>query len=84
VIVSVAVAGLVPLMLIGLVEPKVKVGGFTALEGAEVMVALSVTDPVKPPAGVSVTVEVLPVDAPADNDTGLPVMVKLGGGRSIV
>ena len=65
-------------MLTGLVEPKLNVGGCCAPPGLEVIAAVSGTVPVKPPAGVTVIVEVFPVVAPAATVTGVPVIEKLG------
>jgi len=77
VMVSMAVPAAVPVMLTGLVAPKLSVGGFWAPAGP-VTTADSVTLPVKPPLGVTVIVEVLPVVAPALTDTAVPATVKLG------
>jgi hypothetical protein len=49
----VAVPALAPVMLTGLVEPKLKAGGLTAFAGSVVMADVSVTLPVKPPEGVT-------------------------------
>jgi hypothetical protein len=84
VMVSVAVTALAPVMLTGLVAPKLNVGGSVALVGLEVTAAVSVTLPVKPPLGVRVIVEVLPVVAPGLTDTAVVVTVKLGGGAVTV
>jgi len=84
VIVSVAVPAEVPVMLTGLVEPKLKVGGYWAPVGLEVTAAVSTTLPVKPPAGVTVMVEVLPVVAPGITVTAVPLTVKPGVGAVIV
>jgi len=84
VIVSVAVPAEVPVMLTGLVEPKLKVGGYWAPVGLEVTAAVSITLPVKPPAGVTVMVEVFPVVAPGVTVTAMPLTVKLGVGAVIV
>ena len=78
VIVSVAVPAEVPIMLTGLVEPKLKVGGYWAPVGLEVTAAVSVTLPVKPAAGVTVIVEVFAVVAPGGTVTAVPLTVKLG------
>jgi hypothetical protein len=43
-----------------------------------VIAALSATLPVKPPLGVRVMVEVLPVAAPGVTVTAVPLTVKLG------
>ena len=75
--VRVAGTPVVPVMLTGLVEPKLQVGGFTAPAGLEVMAAASVTLPVKPPTGVTVMVDVFPEDAPAATETAVPVSVRL-------
>ena len=84
VIVSVAVPAEVPVMLTGLVEPKLKLGGYWAPVGLEVTAAVSTTLPVKPPAGVTVMVEVFPVVAPGVTVTAGPLTVKLGVGAVIV
>ena len=78
VIVSVAVPAEVPVMLTGLVEPKLKVGGYCAPVGLEVTAAVSATLPVKPPVGVTVMAEVFPVVAPGETVTAVPLIVKLG------
>lgn len=75
--VRVAVPAAVPLMFTGVVDPKLSVGRFVAPVGLEVMAAVNVTLPVKPPAGVTVTVDVFPVLAPRDTLTAVPVMTKL-------
>ena len=62
----------------GLVELKLKVGGITAPLGLVVRTAVRITLPVKPPVGVTVIVEVLPVVAPAAMLTGVLLTVKLG------
>jgi len=77
--VRVAVPAVVPVMLTGLVEPKLKVGGYCAPVGLEVTEVVSATLPVKPPAGVRVIVDVLAVDAPGLTVTAVPLTVKLGG-----
>ena len=73
-----AVPALVPLMLTGVVEPKLKVGRSWALAGLEVTVAVSATLPVRPPAGVKVMVDVFAMVAPGVTVTAVPLMVKLG------
>jgi hypothetical protein len=75
--VSVATPGVVLIMLTGLVDPKLKMGKYTAPEGLVAMKAVRVTLPVKPPAGVIEMAEVLPVDAPRTTVTAVPVSVKL-------
>jgi len=77
--VRVAVPAVVPVILTGLVVPKLKVGGSWPPVGLEVTAAVSVTLPVKPPLGVTVTVDVFPVVAPGETVTAVPVTVKLGG-----
>jgi hypothetical protein len=79
VIVRVAVAALDPVMLTELVDPKLNVGGFIALAGLEVIAAVSVTEPVKLPPGVTVMVDALLVVAPEATATGVPLILKLGG-----
>jgi hypothetical protein len=79
--VSVAVAAVVPEMLTGVVEPKLKVGGYCAPDGLVAKTAVSATLPVKPPAGVTVMVDVLAVVAPGVTVTEVPLIVKLGVGR---
>src|SRR5208282_1665837 len=74
----VAVLAEVSVILIGLVEPKLSVGRFWAPAGLDVMAAVSATLPVKPPLGVTVIVEVLPVVAPGLTDTAVPPTANLG------
>jgi hypothetical protein len=81
--VRVAVPAGTPVMLTGLVVPKLNVGGFTGFAGLEVMAAVSVTAPVKPPEGVTEMVEVFPVNAPAARLTAEPEIAKLGGGSAV-
>ena len=69
---------MVPLILNGLVEPKLKVGGYWAPVGLEVTAAVSTTLPVKPPAGVTVMVDVFPVAAPGVIETAVPLIVTPG------
>jgi hypothetical protein len=76
--VSVAVPAVVPAMLTGLVVPKLKVGASIAPFGLDVMDAVSVTLPVKPPPGVTEIVEVFPVVAPETMETAGPLTVKVG------
>ena len=82
--VSVAVPAAAPVMLTGLVEPKLRVGGLTAPDGLEVIAAVNATLPVNPPLGVTVIVEVFPVAAPGATVTAVPLMVKSGAGRLMV
>ena len=78
VMVRVAVPAAVPVILTGLVEPKLSVGGYCAPLGLEVTAAVSATLPVKPPAGVIVIVDVLPVVAPGATVTDGVAMEKVG------
>jgi hypothetical protein len=78
-IVSVAVPALAPVMLTGVVVPKLKVGGLAAPLGLEVMAGVNVTLPVNPPLGVTVMVEVSAVVAPGDRVTAVALRVKPGG-----
>jgi hypothetical protein len=80
--VRIAVPALVPVILTGLVEPKLKVGGYWALVGLEVTAAVSTTLPVKPPLGVTVIVEMFPLVAPGVTETAVPLTVKLGVGAT--
>jgi len=75
---TVRVAGtpVVPVMLTGLVEPKLNVGTYWAPAGLEVMAAASVTLPVKPPTGVTVMVVVFPEVAPGATETAGPLSVR--------
>jgi hypothetical protein len=65
-------------MLTGVVEPKLRVGGYWAPDGLDVTAAVSATLPVKPPLGVTVIVDVFPVVAPAVTVTDVPLIVKAG------
>jgi hypothetical protein len=56
--VRVAVPALAPVIMTGLVEPKLTVGRSCAPTGLDVTAAVSVTLPVKPPLGVTVIVDV--------------------------
>jgi hypothetical protein len=76
--VRVSAPAALPVMLTGLVELKLKVGGATALPGLLARAAVRVTLPVKPPVGVTVIVDVLPVVAPGATLTAVPLTVKLG------
>jgi hypothetical protein len=80
----VAIPAELPVMLTGLVEPKLMVGGYWAPAGLEVTAAVSVTVLVKPPAGVTVMVELFPEVAPGVTVTAVPLTVKLGVGAIIV
>ena len=76
--VRVAVPAVVLVMLTGVVDPKLKVGGYWAPAGLDVRAAIKATLPVKPPAGVTVMVDVFPVVAPGEIVTGVPLTAKLG------
>jgi hypothetical protein len=76
--VRVAVLAEAPVISTGLVEPKLKVGGYSAPAGLEVSAAVSVTLPVKPPAGVRVIVEVFSDAAPGAIESAVPVTTKEG------
>jgi hypothetical protein len=78
-IVSVAVPAVALVILTGVVEPKLNVGGSWAPVGLDVTAAVSATLPVNPPLGVTVMVDVLPVVAPGLNVTAEPVIATLGG-----
>src|ERR1700686_2256230 len=80
--VRVAVPAL-PVIITGLVEPKLNVGRSLAPVGMNVIAAVRATLPVKPPLGVTVIVEVLPVVAPGATETAVPLSVKLGGGTAV-
>jgi hypothetical protein len=73
----VAVPAAAPVMLTVLLPPKLRVGTLSAPFGLEVMAAVSATLPVKPPAGVTVIVDI--ATRPALSVTAVPVMVKPGG-----
>jgi hypothetical protein len=79
-IVSVAFPAVDPVMLTGVVEPKLRVGRSTAPVGLDVMAAVSATLPVKPksPFGVTVMAEEFPVVTPGVTVTGVPLTMKLG------
>jgi hypothetical protein len=78
-IVRVPVPAALPAMVRGPVELKLKVGGAEAPLGLVVRAAVRVTLPVKPPVGVTVIIEVLPVVAPAAILTAVRLTVKSGG-----
>jgi hypothetical protein len=79
VMVRVAVPAPAPVMLTGMVEPKLRVGGYCAPVGLDVRAAVSATLPVKPPEGVTVIVEVFPVVEPGETVTAVPLTVNAGG-----
>jgi hypothetical protein len=76
--VGVAAPAALLVMLRELVELKLKVGGAKAPLGLVERAAVRATLPVKPPVGVTVIVEVLPVVAPGAMLTAVPLTVKLG------
>ena len=82
--VRVAVPAVMPVILTGVVEPKLNVGFATAPDGLDVMAAVSAMFPVNPLAGVNVIRAVFPVVAPAATLTVVPATVKLGVGRLMV
>jgi hypothetical protein len=61
--------------LTGFVDPKLKVGRSIAFAGLDVMAAVSVTEPVKPPEGTTAMLEVFPALAPAATVTAVPLTV---------
>jgi hypothetical protein len=65
-------------ILTGLVVPKLSEGVSSAPGGLDVMVAVSVTFPVKPPLAATVIVDVLFVVAPGLTVTEVPAMAKPG------
>lgn len=77
--VSVQVPADAPVMLTGVVAPKLKVGRLVAPVGLVARAAVKATLPVKPPLGVTLTVDVFPVVAPGATLTAVPLRVKLGG-----
>jgi hypothetical protein len=77
--VRVAVPAVVPVMPTGVVDPKLKVGGYWAPAGLDVRAAVNATLPVKPPLGVTVIVEMFPVVAPGVTVTDVPPSAKEGG-----
>lgn len=77
-IARVAVAGVPGVTFTELLGLKLNVGRFWAPAGLEVIAAVSVTLPLKPPIDVTVIVEVFPVVAPGltEMDMGAPATVK--------
>jgi hypothetical protein len=67
-------------MTAGAVPPKLKLGICIAPAGLEAIVALRATLPTRPPAGVTVIVEVFPVVAPGVIATAVPLKEKPGIG----
>ena len=78
--VRVAVTG-PPVMVAGLVDPKLKVGGSVAFAGEALICAVSETVPVNPVTGVSVICTVLPVIAPGVTETDGEESVNPGAGE---
>ena len=77
--VSVAVCALVVVRLTGVVEPKLKVGRFTAPVGlVGLTAAASAMRPVNPVVGATVIADVFPVVAPAVTVTAAPEMLNVG------
>jgi hypothetical protein len=77
--VRVAVPAALLVIFTGLLESKLKTGGFRVLLlGVDVMAAVRTMPPVKPDAGVTVIVEVFPVVAPGATVIGVPVIVNGG------
>jgi hypothetical protein len=76
--VRVAVPAVVPEMETGVVAPKLRVGALTAPAGELVRTAVRATLPVNPPLGVTVIVEVFPVDPPATTVRAVPFRVRPG------
>jgi hypothetical protein len=77
--VAVAVAGVVPLT-VTVDALRAMVGKSVAPTGLVVSEAVRLTAPVKPLAGVTATVEVLPEVAPGATVTVVPETLKVGGG----
>ena len=82
-IVRVAEPAADPVMLTGLVDPKLAVGRFVAPAGLDVRVAASATLPVNPLVGLTVMVVEFPLVAPRANvrvaEPGLSVRPGVGG-----
>lgn len=76
--VRVAVCAAAPVIMTEVVLPKLNVGKYTAPFGLEVIVAVTVTLPVKLLAGVTVTVDVFPLVAPGRTVTAVPLTVTVG------
>jgi hypothetical protein len=77
-IVSVAEPPDAPVIMTGVVEPKLKDGKFCAPAGLRAMAAVSAMLPLKPPPGVKVIVEVFAAVAPGVTVTAVPLIAKLG------
>jgi hypothetical protein len=82
--VRVAIPALLPVMLAGLVEPKLRVGRYCAPVGLEAIAAVKTTAPAKPPAGVTVMANVFPVVAPRVIAIDVPPIVKLGFTAAVI
>ena len=76
--VRVPTSAALPVMRRGVAELKLKVGGSKAPLGLVVRAAVRATLPVKPPVGVTVIVEILPVVAPGATLTEVELTMKLG------
>jgi hypothetical protein len=70
-------------MVTGLVEPKLSVGIYCAPAGVPEICADRLTLPVKPPAGVTVTVAVLLVVAPGAEMVTLLALRAMDGGIAV-
>lgn len=81
--VRVACPAPLPEMVTGLVEPKLIVGGSVTPVGLEVIAAVSVTLPVKPPEGVTVMVLFTGVPADTARVEGAAEIVKLCTGTAV-
>ena len=83
--VSVALPPVVPVMLTGVVPPKLSVGKSCAPAGLEVMAAVSTTLPVNPPEGETEIEALFPVVAPGCRVTLASLTLKAGcGGATTV
>jgi hypothetical protein len=70
--VRLAIPAAVPVMLTGLVEPKLNVGKSCAPAGLDVTAAVRATLPVKPPLGFTTIVVVPDTPGPETETVGLP------------
>jgi hypothetical protein len=86
-IVRVAMPAVDPVILTGLVEPKLNVGRFAAPVGLDLRVATSATLPVNPLVGMTVMVVEFPLVAPRANvrlaEPGLSARPGVGGGAPV-
>jgi hypothetical protein len=64
-----------PIIVTGLVEPKLNVGRYCAPTGEELSTAEREILPAKPPVGATVIVEVFPDVAPRTTVTAVPLIV---------